>query len=103
MRITEKEYLEALDIVKNYRKQIDDDCLIALVDAENIIIEECDISVRLINCLKYAELNKLKLIDFKNFSKSELMSISHFGKKTLTELEEILLLYGVELKKPLKK
>lgn len=48
---------------------------------------DMDISVRAINCLKAAELETLG--ELVSFSKSDLMKFRNFGKKSLTELEEL--------------
>ncbi len=48
---------------------------------------DMDLSVRAINCLKTAELETLG--ELVSFSKSDLMKFRNFGKKSLTELEEL--------------
>ena len=48
---------------------------------------DMDLSVRAINCLKAAEVETLG--ELVSFSKSDLMKFRNFGKKSLTELEEL--------------
>lgn len=53
-----------------------------------------DISVRALNCLKMAEVETLG--DLIKYRKGELMKFRNFGKKTLTELENLVAGYGLE-------
>jgi DNA-directed RNA polymerase subunit alpha len=46
-----------------------------------------DLSVRALNCLKAAEVDTLG--DLVSFNKSDLMKFRNFGKKSLTELDEL--------------
>ena len=48
---------------------------------------DMDLSVRALNCLKAAEVETLG--ELVSFSKSDLMKFRNFGKKSLTELEEL--------------
>jgi len=50
-------------------------------------LSEMDLSVRALNCLKAAEVETLG--ELVAFSKSDLMKFRNFGKKSLTELEEL--------------
>ncbi|WP_018675389.1 DNA-directed RNA polymerase subunit alpha [Riemerella columbina] len=50
-------------------------------------LAEMDLSVRALNCLKAAEVETLG--ELVAFSKSDLMKFRNFGKKSLTELEEL--------------
>ena len=54
---------------------------------------DMDLSVRAINCLKAAEVETLG--ELVSFSKSDLMKFRNFGKKSLTELEELVHLKGL--------
>ena len=47
-----------------------------------------DLSVRALNCLKIAELETLA--DLVKYNKSDLLKFRNFGKKSLTELEALL-------------
>ena len=53
---------------------------------------DMDLSVRALNCLKAAEVDTLG--DLVSFNKSDLMKFRNFGKKSLTELEELVLVKG---------
>ena len=48
---------------------------------------DMDLSVRALNCLKAAEVETLG--ELVSFAKSDLMKFRNFGKKSLTELEEL--------------
>lgn len=50
-------------------------------------LSEMDLSVRALNCLKAAEVETFG--ELVSFSKSDLMKFRNFGKKSLTELEEL--------------
>ena len=62
---------------------------------------DMDLSVRALNCLKAAEVDTLG--DLVSFNKSDLMKFRNFGKKSLTELEELVIAkglnFGMELAK----
>ena len=49
---------------------------------------DMDLSVRALNCLKAAEVETLG--DLVKFNKNDLLKFRNFGKKSLTELEELL-------------
>lgn len=50
-------------------------------------LSDMDLSVRALNCLKAAEVETLG--ELVSYSKSDLMKFRNFGKKSLTELEEL--------------
>ena len=54
---------------------------------------DMDLSVRALNCLKAAEVDTLG--DLVSFNKNDLMKFRNFGKKSLTELEELVTLKGL--------
>jgi DNA-directed RNA polymerase subunit alpha len=60
-----------------------------------------DLSVRALNCLKAAEVDTLG--DLVSFNKNDLMKFRNFGKKSLTELDELVaiknLTFGMDLAK----
>jgi DNA-directed RNA polymerase subunit alpha len=62
---------------------------------------DMDLSVRALNCLKAAEVDTLG--DLVSFSKHDLMKFRNFGKKSLTELDELVasknLVFGMDLSK----
>jgi DNA-directed RNA polymerase subunit alpha len=55
---------------------------------------DMDLSVRALNCLKAAEVDTLG--DLVSFNKSDLMKFRNFGKKSLTELEELVIVKGLK-------
>src|SRR5690554_8205088 len=61
---------------------------------------DLDLSVRALNCLKAAEVETLG--DLVTYNKSDLMKFRNFGKKSLTELEELVsskgLTFGMDRK-----
>jgi DNA-directed RNA polymerase subunit alpha len=62
---------------------------------------DMDLSVRALNCLKAAEVGTLG--DLVSFNKNDLMKFRNFGKKSLTELDELVanknLTFGMDLTK----
>ena len=56
-------------------------------------LTEMDLSVRALNCLKAAEVETLG--DLVTFNKSDLMKFRNFGKKSLTELDELVAVKGL--------
>ena len=64
-------------------------------------LTDMDLSVRALNCLKAAEVETLG--DLVSFNKNDLMKFRNFGKKSLTELEELVLLKGLSFGMDLSK
>ena len=62
---------------------------------------DMDLSVRALNCLKAAEVDTLG--DLVSFNKADLMKFRNFGKKSLTELEELVLVKGLSFGMDLSK
>ncbi|MFW5645192.1 MAG: DNA-directed RNA polymerase subunit alpha [Bacteroidota bacterium] len=64
-------------------------------------LADMDLSVRALNCLKAAEVDTLG--DLVKFNKNDLLKFRNFGKKSLTELEELLttmhLNFGMDISK----
>ena len=54
---------------------------------------DMDLSVRALNCLKAAEVDTLG--DLVSYNKNELMKFRNFGKKSLTELDELVAIKGL--------
>jgi len=54
---------------------------------------DMDLSVRALNCLKAAEVDTLG--DLVSYNKNDIMKFRNFGKKSLTELEELVVLKGL--------
>lgn len=57
-------------------------------------LSDMDLSVRALNCLKAAEIETLQQLVF--YNKTDLMKFRNFGKKSLTELEELVESKGLE-------
>jgi DNA-directed RNA polymerase subunit alpha len=55
---------------------------------------DLDLSVRALNCLKAADVDTLG--DLVQFNKNDLLKFRNFGKKSLTELEELVKTKGLE-------
>jgi len=62
---------------------------------------DMDLSVRALNCLKAAEVDTLG--DLVSFNKNDLMKFRNFGKKSLTELEELVMVKGLSFGMDLSK
>jgi len=64
-------------------------------------LSDMDLSVRALNCLKTAEVDTLG--DLVKFTKNDLLKFRNFGKKSLTELDELLdkhkLHFGMDISK----
>ena len=74
--------------------QYDEECL-KMRQLLQSKLTEMDLSVRALNCLKAAEVETLG--DLVTFNKSDLMKFRNFGKKSLTELDELVALKGLTL------
>jgi predicted transcriptional regulator len=66
-----------------------------LVALLNTPITDLDLSVRALNCMKYAEISTLG--ELVKHNKSELLRYRNFGRKSLTEIEELLQQFGLRL------
>ena len=62
---------------------------------------DMDLSVRALNCLKAAEVDTLG--DLVSFNKNDLMKFRNFGRKSLTELVELVILKGLSFGMDLSK
>jgi len=62
---------------------------------------DMDLSVRALNCLKAAEVDTLG--DLVSFNKNDLMKFRNFGKKSLTELDELVNIKGLQFGMDLSK
>jgi DNA-directed RNA polymerase subunit alpha len=64
-------------------------------------LSDMDLSVRALNCLKAADVESLA--DLVSFNKNDLLKFRNFGKKSLTELEDLVaakgLTFGMNLAK----
>ena len=106
--ITETEYIAALKTVKEYINQLENKHKNIKKDLKNLgivndkiinkdtLLIDAKISTRAKNLLEiciertkdYIYTNKLKLRDFDNLSKTELIGMEGMGKKTLKEIED---------------
>lgn len=64
-------------------------------------LSDLDLSVRALNCLKAAEVDTLG--DLVTYTKSDLMKFRNFGKKSLSELDELVANKGLEFGMDLSK
>jgi DNA-directed RNA polymerase subunit alpha len=71
----------------------------------NTKLVDLDLSVRALNCLKAADVETLG--DLVSYNKSDLLKFRNFGKKSLTELEELVraknLTFGMNVAKYLER
>lgn len=106
--ITEQEFLNAIEIVNNYKKQVKEqfEKAFAVLEKEkfshltlnkNTSIYDSGLSVRNMNILKACDISVLG--DLMDFSKSELLQFRGLGKAGFLELEECLLHAGIVLKR----
>ena len=51
-------------------------------------MNDCDVTVRVLNCLRYAEIDTIR--DLVKYHRADLLKYRNFGKKSLTELDEFL-------------
>lgn len=107
--ITKQEYITALDIVRQYQKQIVDEYEKVMQNYipydENTIVDdlykEKIIGCRLYNSLRcYLDKKELNIPikDLFEVKKTELMKFRNFGKGSISELERVFLTCGVVLK-----
>ena len=78
-----EERLKTLQERKNYLDETDDICKIL---SKNL--KDCDLSVRALNCLKYADIKTVG--DLVQYAKRDLLKFRNFGKKSLTELDDFI-------------
>jgi DNA-directed RNA polymerase subunit alpha len=57
-------------------------------------LADMDLSVRALNCLKAAEVETIG--ELVSFNKNDLLKFRNFGKKSLTELEDLIKSKGLE-------
>ena len=92
--------------VKGIKKILDEDSLFdeEILHMRQLLktkLVDLDLSVRALNCLKAAEVETLG--DLVKFNKNDLLKFRNFGKKSLTELDELLvsmnLNFGMDISK----
>jgi len=119
MRITEQEYLTALEVVKNYKEQILNEVNLIFNEINIIHNDEKIINIemtsRLFNCIKEwidkgGDINNFGMqtinIDnyyisyFNDIDLNKFKRVRNLGQKSLIEFEEILTKYKIKYIKP---
>lgn len=77
-----------LDTDEKYANEEFDEEVLHMRQLLKTKLVDLDLSVRALNCLKAAEVDTLG--DLVKFNKNDLLKFRNFGKKSLTELEELL-------------
>ncbi len=77
-----------LDTDENFANEEFDEEVLHMRQMLKAKLVDLDLSVRALNCLKAAEVETLG--DLVKFNKNDLLKFRNFGKKSLTELEELL-------------
>jgi len=95
MRITEKEYLQALDLCKRYAEQVSEE--IDVFDTPHYFkkLIECDASVRLKNAIISTLGREAYLGEIAKHGK-EIIKTRNFGYCSLNELRNILDSHGIK-------
>jgi DNA-directed RNA polymerase alpha subunit len=104
--ITREEFLNAIETINSYKKQLtepfekmkadlDNKDFSYLILNENTSVFECNLSTIIPRILRDNDIKKLG--DLKNFKKKDLLSFWSFGKKHLSELERCLFQAGIIL------
>ncbi|MBI5217364.1 MAG: DNA-directed RNA polymerase subunit alpha [Bacteroidia bacterium] len=90
-----------LDSDENYDNEEFDEEVLHMRQLLKTKLVDLDLSVRALNCLKAADVETLG--DLCTFNKNDLLKFRNFGKKSLTELEELLasmnLSFGMDITK----
>ena len=104
--ITEQEFLNAIEIINNYKKQVteqfekmkttlDEKEFTHLILDDSTSIWDSGLSVKSINILKAVEIEKLG--DLREYKKTDLFRFRGLGKKGFNEIEKCLLQAGIVL------
>jgi len=108
MRITEEEYLTAVEVVKGYKEQIKLDNII------NVKIINIEMTARLFNCIKdwisrggdlnsyrpYLNIDSHYISYFENIDLNQFKKVRNLGTKSLLEFERILNDNNIDYIKP---
>ncbi len=90
-----------LDTEDKYANEEFDEEILHMRQLLKTKLVDLDLSVRALNCLKAAEVDSLG--DLVKFNKNDLLKFRNFGKKSLTELEDLLttmnLTFGMDITK----
>ena len=94
---------ERISIQDEYASSIDeyDEQSLHMRQLLKMKLVDLDLSVRALNCLKAAEVDTLG--DLVTYNRSDLMKFRNFGKKSLTELDELVDAKGVQFGMDLSK
>ncbi len=94
---------ERISIKDEYASSIDeyDEQSLHMRQLLKMKLVDLDLSVRALNCLKAAEVDTLG--DLVTYNRSDLMKFRNFGKKSLTELDELVEAKGVQFGMDLSK
>ena len=94
---------ERISIEDDYANSIDeyDEQSLHMRQLLKMKLVDLDLSVRALNCLKAAEVDTLG--DLVSYNRSDLMKFRNFGKKSLTELDELVDAKGVQFGMDLSK
>ena len=94
---------ERISIQDDYASSIDeyDEQSLHMRQLLKMKLVDLDLSVRALNCLKAAEVDTLG--DLVTYNRSDLMKFRNFGKKSLTELDELVEAKGVHFGMDLSK
>ena len=94
---------ERISIEDDYGSSIDeyDEQSLHMRQLLKMKLVDLDLSVRALNCLKSAEVDTLG--DLVTYNRSDLMKFRNFGKKSLTELDELVDAKGVQFGMDLSK
>ena len=100
MLFTDDEKITSEIEIKTTGEDFDEDALQMRQLLKNKLVD-LDLSVRALNCLKAAEVETLA--DLVKYQRSDLLKFRNFGKKSLTELDELLanlqLNFGMDISK----
>ena len=90
-----------LDSEENYENEEFDEEVLHMRQMLKTRLVDMDLSVRALNCLKAADVDTLG--DLVVYNKNDLLKFRNFGKKSLTELDELLvgmnLTFGMDISK----
>ena len=90
-----------LDSTEKYQTEEFDEEILHMRQLLKTKLIDMDLSVRALNCLKAADVETLG--DLCTYNKNDLLKFRNFGKKSLTELEDLLdsmnLTFGMDMSK----
>jgi DNA-directed RNA polymerase alpha subunit len=107
--ITYEEFLNAVEVINNYKNQVEQDYtrlkkvsqnkyITYDYPNKNTLIKDSNLSVRALNVLHQNNLINKKIEDLSNYSITDLSKFQNMGKKTLDEIKMLCHLCGFSLK-----